>query len=286
VRRSIFVTVGIVFLLTAFAFAQDADDPGAPDSLIFGGVELAYNPGQDTYVDVPVYFVTDDSIASLMLPVEWASTDGNISVVSATWNNTFEDWEDTYHSDDFAWYVGFHDLTGDDSEPLLFTDGSRMQGLTLEFHISGDAEEQFVPVGIGQGPHGFPVNLGLFTATSDEDITPVVVPGYIRYGAVSVDDDNSALPTDYAVRQNYPNPFNPETNFEYQLPKAGHVSIEIYNILGQNVRNLLSADQEAGVYTAHWNGMNNNGARVPSGIYFYRVTAGEFSAVKKMIMLK
>jgi hypothetical protein len=286
VRWSILVIAGIILLSTAFVFAQDVDDPGAPDSLIFGTLEVAYSPGQDTYLDVPVYFVTDDSIASLMLPVEWSSTDGNVSIVSVTWSNTLENWEEKYNSDDFTWLVGFQDLGDEPGEPLLYTAGSRMIGLTLQFRIAANAEEQLITIGTGEGPNNMPLNLGLFTPTSDKDITPVVMPGYIRYGAVGVDDDNKALPTEYAVGQNYPNPFNPETNFEYQLPKAGHVSIDVYNILGQNVRNLVSADQEAGVYTAHWNGTNNKGAKVPSGIYFYRVSANDFSDVKKMIMLK
>ena len=285
-RQSVLMIAGIVLLTAIFGYAQDPDDPGMADSLIIGFVDVDFNPGQDTYIDVPVYFVTDDSIASVMLPIECTSSDGNISIVSVTWNDVLENWEDTYNSDDFTWLVGFRDLGDEPDAPLLYTNHARVEALTIEFRIAAAAEEQLVWIRIGEGPYDLPVNLGLVTATDDKDITPVVVPGYIRYGAVGIDDDVAALPTEYAVKQNYPNPFNPETNFEYQLPQAGHVSIEIYNILGQNVRTLLSENKEAGVYTAHWDGANNDGSIVPSGIYFYRVTTGDFSSVKKMIMIK
>lgn len=285
-KRSILFIVGIIMICSALVYAQDPDDPGAPDSLIFGDVEAQYNPDQDIYIDVPVYFVTDDSIASVMIPIEYSSTDGNITIVSATWGNVFENWEDVYTNDEFNWFVGFHDLGDEEGEPLLFTDGSRIQGLTLEFLIAAGAEEQFMPISIGSGPNDLPVNFGLMTPTSDEDITPIVRDGYIRYGAVGIDDNSVELPKSYAIMQNYPNPFNPETNIEYHLPQAGYVDISVYNILGQNVRTLVSENQQAGIYKAHWNGANSDGETVPSGIYFYTINTGDYSDTKKMIMLK
>ncbi len=285
-KRSLLVIVGIFMMLSALVYAQDPDDPGMPDSLIFSGVDVNYSPGSDIYVDVPVYFVTDDSIASVMIPIEWASTDGNITCISATWGATLENWEDVYHSDDLTWFVGFHDLGGEGGEPLLFTDGARVQELVLEFHISAEAEEQLVWITIGEGPNGLPLNFGLMTTTTDEDITPIVSDGYIRYGAVDIDDNSGLLPTEYAINQNYPNPFNPETNIEYQLPTAGYVDISVYNILGQNVKTLVAENQQAGIHKAHWNGANNDGEKVPSGIYFYTIKADKFSDTKKMIMLK
>jgi hypothetical protein len=285
-KRSVLLIAALVVIVSMSVYAQDPDDPGSPDSLIFGNIDVDFAPGQDIYVDVPVYFVTDDSIASVMIPVEFTTTDGRVSLVSATWNGVFQQWEDTYNSDDYSWYVGFHDLGGEEGEPVLNTGGTRFEGITLEFRIEADAEEQLVRINLGEGPHDLPVNFGLMTADSDEDITPRVANGFIRYGAVGIDDDNDGLPAEYALKQNYPNPFNPETNIEYQLPQAGLVTIEIFNILGQNVRTLLSENRDAGVHTAHWNGVNNDGQMVPSGIYFYRITSGNYSETKKMVMIK
>lgn len=285
-KRLISLFILLLLLFSTIAFAQDADDPGMPDSLIFGSIDVEYTPGQDFHVTVPVYFVTDDSIASVMIPVAWSSPGDGVTLFTSYYCGTFEAWESIYISDDRLWFVAFHDIGGSEDEPLLFTGGERLQGLGLEFVISANAEPQTVTIEIGEGPHGLPLNFGLMTADSDEDITPVVGPGYIYYGTVGIADNQNNLPTEFKLGQNYPNPFNPETNIEYQLPMPGLVSLAIYNILGQNVRTLVSGYQEAGFYSAHWNGANESGQRVPSGIYFYHVAVGDFSQTKKMMMLK
>jgi len=96
----------------------------------------------------------------------------------------------------------------------------------------------------------------------------------------------SVLPKEFALRQNAPNPFNPSTSISYDLPKACNVELDIYNVLGQNVKTLVSGYQEAGSQSIIWDGTDNTGSSVASGIYFYRITAGDFSATKKMMMLK
>jgi len=91
------------------------------------------------------------------------------------------------------------------------------------------------------------------------------------------------LLTVFAVSQNYHNPVNRETNFDFQNPRPGYVSIEIFNLPGQNVGTLTSEQKQAGHYITHWNDRNNSGQTVPSGIYFYRMTADSFSKTMKMI---
>jgi hypothetical protein len=97
---------------------------------------------------------------------------------------------------------------------------------------------------------------------------------------------NSGLPTEYALEQNYPNPFNPSTNIAFALPKAGKVEVSVYNVLGQEVNTLVSEELAAGEHTIVWDGRNSSGNAVSSGIYFYRIVAGDFSQTKKMLMLK
>ena len=94
------------------------------------------------------------------------------------------------------------------------------------------------------------------------------------------------IPSQYALSQNFPNPFNPVTSVNYQLPKRSHVTITIYNTLGQEIKTLLDDDQPAGFYTAHWDGTGNTGNRVVSGIYLYQIKAGDFVNVKKMAVVK
>jgi hypothetical protein len=98
---------------------------------------------------------------------------------------------------------------------------------------------------------------------------------------VSVADNGWGLPTEFSLGQNYPNPFNPVTHIRFGLPVASGVKIDIYNILGQNVMSLINDRKEAGYHVVEFNG-NSLG----SGIYIYRIQAGEFVEVKKMILMK
>ena len=100
------------------------------------------------------------------------------------------------------------------------------------------------------------------------------------------DKNGNNKPSNYSLNQNYPNPFNPETVIEYTLPKQSNVKLIIYNSLGQEVKTLVNNVQFAGVNTMKWNGTNQSGQKVTSGIYFYKLTTEGFTAIKKMIMLK
>jgi len=98
--------------------------------------------------------------------------------------------------------------------------------------------------------------------------------------------DHAQLPKEFDLRQNYPNPFNPGTVIEYALPKSAHVTIEIYNLLGQKVNVLVDKNQKVGRYRVDWDGKDKKGEELASGIYFYRIQAEDFVKCKKMIMLK
>lgn len=93
-------------------------------------------------------------------------------------------------------------------------------------------------------------------------------------------------PTRFWLNQNHPNPFNPSTRIRYALAKASLVSLKIYNILGQEVATLVDADQPAGIRSVIWNGKNALGFPVGSGVYFYRIEAGDFAKSRKMLLLK
>ncbi|MFQ5708492.1 MAG: FlgD immunoglobulin-like domain containing protein [bacterium] len=101
-----------------------------------------------------------------------------------------------------------------------------------------------------------------------------------------VDDNPSEIPNEYALLQNYPNPFNPETVIRYQLPKPGHVKLVIYNQLGKRVRSLVNSDKVAGNYQVQWDGRNDSGKQVASGIYVYQLRAGDFVASKKLLLMR
>ncbi|MCK4461399.1 MAG: T9SS type A sorting domain-containing protein, partial [candidate division Zixibacteria bacterium] len=86
--------------------------------------------------------------------------------------------------------------------------------------------------------------------------------------------------------QNYPNPFNPSTTISFNLPNAGQVQLSIFNVLGQKVTTLVDGQYTAGTHEVTWNGTDESGSAVGSGIYFYRITTSDFDQTKKMILMK
>ena len=96
----------------------------------------------------------------------------------------------------------------------------------------------------------------------------------------------SELPTLFELKNNYPNPFNPITLIPFDLASTSNVSLVIYDLHGNKVRSLVKGTFSAGSYTTSWNGRNDDGIQLGSGIYFYRFTAGDFTATKQMLMMK
>ena len=96
----------------------------------------------------------------------------------------------------------------------------------------------------------------------------------------------AATPDGFALYQNYPNPLNPETNIKYQIPESGNVELKIFNISGQEIKNLRNEYQQAGCYEVHWDGRDHNGQRVSSGIYIYQIKFNILTQSKKLSVLK
>jgi len=101
-----------------------------------------------------------------------------------------------------------------------------------------------------------------------------------------VSAEMSVLPETYELGQNYPNPFNPSTTISYSLPTAGYATVSIYDMLGREVSRPADKYHEAGYYEINWNGADFQGKKVASGIYFFSMKSGDFSATKKMVLLK
>lgn len=95
-----------------------------------------------------------------------------------------------------------------------------------------------------------------------------------------------SVPILFSLHQNYPNPFNPETTIRFELPQAEDVTINIYNLQGQLVRELVSENREAGLHNIVWDAREDAGRIMPSGVYLYRIQAGGFSQVKKLMLLR
>ncbi len=98
--------------------------------------------------------------------------------------------------------------------------------------------------------------------------------------------DDARTAQNFALLRNYPNPANPSTTIEYSLATAGEVAVRIYNLRGALVRELVRADQTAGLHTVSWEGTNDAGAGVSSGVYLYSVESGDQVRTRKLILVK
>lgn len=105
---------------------------------------------------------------------------------------------------------------------------------------------------------------------------------------VHVGSGTTALPKAFSLSQNSPNPFNPSTTISYDVPegKKIQISIKVYDIRGRLIRTLVNEEKEAGSYNVFWDGTDQNGRQISSGVYFYRMAAGEFEQTRKMVMIK
>jgi hypothetical protein len=121
---------------------------------------------------------------------------------------------------------------------------------------------------------------------TNDPVTPMTNVHVLLDVLVGVENPQLALPTEYALHPNFPNPFNPSTTIKYDLKEAGKVSLKIYNVLGQEVRTLVSGAQTAGFKNIAWDGRNNAGQAVSSGIYVYRLETSGFVKSRKMMLLK
>lgn len=283
-KRLIFIAAGFVLLMALGAYAQD---PGARDSLIIDTINVAYLPDGGTRY-VHVYFRTDDSVMFVNLPFTWTSRDNLIIPGHTVWRETFTQWDEHYDTllvtQRLLRQVAWADIGGADNPPL-HTSNQRLWGMDLRFVIFPGAAPQFVWIDTVRDP----INGSVAYAgpNGNWEFIPAFKNGYLRYAdATGIGDAPEVLPTEIALKQNYPNPFNPETNIEFQLPTATNVTLEVFNLLGQKVTTLVSGYRDAGYHTVRWNGTNDSGELVPSGVYFYRMTADDFVKTNKMIMLR
>ena len=129
------------------------------------------------------------------------------------------------------------------------------------------------------------VDVGLSFAGAAPDL------GAFEFGLTTGVEDPGIQPEQFSLHQNYPNPFNPETKIAYKLSSAAKISIQVYDILGRKVRTLVNEEKDTGAYTVSWNGKNDLGHSVASGVYFYKLEALAnntklFSGTKRMILLR
>jgi hypothetical protein len=176
------------------------------------------------------------------------------------------------------------------SVPAIHSSGGILA--ELFFTVSSSANPTFIPLDsvnidsvffFGGVEKHLWIRVAMSDSTGSLSHYPDCIPGGVEVRSPTdvTSGDGTALPTEFALSQNYPNPFNPSTKISYALPKAGHVKLEVFNILGQSAAMLVDRRMPVGVHEVEF-----DAAAFPSGIYFYRLTQGGFSETKKMALVK
>ena len=176
-------------------------------------------------------------------------------------------------------------LSGDEP-PFLIMHGT--EDLTVPFHQSVELDSALREVGVEvqfipkeDTGHGG----GLFADASTNQEVLVFFEIYLKSPATSINREPTGIQS-FTLEQNYPNPFNPSTTISYSLKDAGEVELKIYDMLGRVVRALVSETRLAGQYSVVWDGRDDLGNQVASGLYVYTLVAGEFQSTRRMVFLK
>ncbi len=150
---------------------------------------------------------------------------------------------------------------------------------TKNIEFNDPAQQSFFPLRIGKAGGDRPYYDGKFDAFRAYN--------YAFYGLTGIDDETpTELPLKFQLVQNYPNPFNPTTNILFTTPRAEDVTLTVYDVLGRKIRTLVDKNLKPGIHTVQWDGRDQYGNAISSGIYFYRLQARDFIQTKKMILMK
>jgi len=270
-----------VVLGTMFVSLGQAKDTGNKDVLRLSDAEYVNGEWK-----VAVHVVNDEQLAALDIPLRFAQPNENIDLVRVDFAERVADWDFTHAQiDNQAKTV----ILGLISELVNMRPNADMK-----VSASGNTKIADLVFKVGEGQK--PSFTTFSTQSPGHELTFIYnqeVEGTLQVQSVqpefeaNVDfkEGGELLPTEYALSQNFPNPFNPSTSFAISLPEASDYSVRIFNITGQMVKS-FSGHLEAGVHNIMWDGRNEQGSSVASGVYFYKAEAGSFSDTRKMMMLK
>ncbi len=247
---------------------------------------LVFDPATRTISGTPA--AVDNQVTVVVI---YTVIDSAGSAVALTFTITVNEGLDLGDLGDFFNFFGSGKIVPTDSHDLAvireFVVGQRVEDIVLPEASGGTA-----PLTYTLSP-ALPAGMTFDAATRTIAGTPSEASATLY--TYTVTDVNGAtaslalqtLPTAFALADNFPNPFNPATTIQYALPTAADVELTVYNVVGQPVRTLVAEHQSAGRYAVEWDATNDSGHSLSSGMYFYRLQAGEeFREVKKMLLLK
>jgi hypothetical protein len=244
--------------------------PSTFDSLVVSDATAA--PG-DTGVSVIVSLVNSSPLTWTSIPLAYDPAVLQCDRIVLN-ESLFGEWEFQFTQidrDSGLIIIGLVNQFSSDSVPPL-TPG-RYEIANLLFSVNATAETTTVFIDTTSTPcHWLQANC----------VIPVFLPGeFVITRGVNDLETSWSIPRDYRLSQNYPNPFNPQTTIRYALPQNAQVKLVVYNIAGQEIETLVYGEQEAGYHKCVWEGED-----VASGIYFYRLQAGDFVQTRKMVVIR
>jgi hypothetical protein len=276
------ITIFMLLGMSLSALAQH--DPGHPDTLIVGSVDIDSGA---TYCVIPIYIACDESLSYYNVPIKWTAPQGGI--YAGAHNQYFyplTNWSDVFDtviiSQNYKRQIGYCDLIRTDNPPI-FTNGARLHVWSMYFVIEPGALPQSALLDTTWDRMNGSVWFGGYDGVSE--ITPIVIPGYINLMQNRISEGEPTVEL-FSLSQNYPNPFNSSTGIEFSLPQSGLVSLVIYDIQGREIRRLLDSNLEAGSHSVIWNGLNDDSRPVSSGIYFYRLVSKNSTQTNRMTLLR
>ncbi|MCP4580119.1 MAG: T9SS type A sorting domain-containing protein [candidate division Zixibacteria bacterium] len=258
---------------------------------------ITWNDAMDVspgaWVDISVYAkgeVADVNVADMMIPLgiqtqyidQFDIEECRSYYPLSEWDvdqfvNLNDEYEEGWSSLSF---LGFARLVSEESPWGHFETPTRI--LSFRVHVVENEQylDQVIEGAIGPG---YDTRQGLANAGDIEGNQGYVLNQHfasMHFVTTSIEDD-VPIPDVFFLSDNFPNPFNPTTLMKYGLPEDAHVVFEVYDILGRKVETLVNEQQQAGYHQIYW-----NGDKVASGMYFFRMQAGDFNETKKMVMLK
>ncbi|MFQ6114226.1 MAG: T9SS type A sorting domain-containing protein, partial [bacterium] len=263
---------------------------------------VRYQPGaeDDSIASVPAAIQVADSVWRLYYVGDWYRTNGTCTAISTDWGWTWQaesrknilrdhdvDPHPVYLSDGRVRIYHRHMR-----EPggIAFTDGDGLVFDTTKTQMviydgEGNTDLKLDPAVIKYPDSEIACYIGAMPYLGTTG-SPKIIAAWATDVSTTVAPPHAAsLPEQFELCQNYPNPFNPQTTIEYQLPHPGHIILRIFNLLGQEIKTLVDEGQTAGNYSVVWDGKDNFGKGVTSGVYFYQLTVKGGPVKKTRILL-
>jgi hypothetical protein len=275
--KRIFVTAILaVFILVPALAAMDA---GERDIFKIGTpVQIS-----DNEIMVPIMVTHDEDLVAMDIPLEYSE---GVTLTDISFVDTRVDYFDAKMSyveaENNRAVIGLVSMLHERKSALAPGNGT-IANLTFRIDDLGMTEFTIKPFESDEPRHSLSLIYNDMSGTNPRvmSVEPEFEGGTVYFSSMS-----PVIPTVFELSQNSPNPFNPDTEISYDLPEAADVELDIYNILGQKVITLVNEHKDAGSYKVVWGGVDSYGSPVASGVYFYRINAGEFKDIKKMVLMK